>query len=258
MRIRVGLIGLLYRSIFSFIFGFILSFYLCVSLYNYSSFINPNKFKCDQPNIIDNKQFVTTNLILKPEVQLKTEYLYTKTGERFHARTKKVLFPLEEDISRNQTIVFIEGLPRSGTTLMRVLLDTDPAIYCGPESSFLPNLFSYFGSTLKAMSANELDAAFFREADLDREHVLGGMRGLLLGYLGKRSKDKKVLCEKHVALMEYSEEIVRVLPNIKFIFMIRDIRAKMDHFWQGKWAFVYSILFNYICPEKISKNAQRL
>ena len=123
---KYSIIGLLYRSGLSFILGFIISFYLSISLCNFSFFINSTKINYDQPNIIDNKQFVTPDLMLKPKVQLKTAYTFTKITERFH--TKKDLFPLEEDISRNQTIVFIEGLPRSGTTLMCVLLNTDPAI----------------------------------------------------------------------------------------------------------------------------------
>lgn len=78
------------------------------------------------------------------------------------------------------------------------------------------------------MSANEWDTAFFREANLNRDLVLAGMRGLLLGYLGKRSSGKRVLCEKHIGLMEYGVEIVHALQNVKFKFMIRDIRAKID------------------------------
>ena len=227
MRLTVWFIRSILRSASSFLFGLIFGFVL---LKTYSNRNQIREITCDQPMLPPQfALFTPINMKFKSKVLQHTDVIRSSDIHKTNkARTPK------DELTSNQTIVFIEGLPRSGTTLMRVLLDTDPAIYCGPESSFLPNMFSYFGSTLKAMSANEQDAAFFREADLDREHVLGGMRGLLLGYLGRRSKDKQVLCDKHVALMEYGEEIVRLLPHIKFIFMIRDIRAKVDHFWQGK------------------------
>jgi hypothetical protein len=36
--------------------------------------------------------------------------------------------------------VFIGGAGRSGTTLLRVMLDAHPRIYCGPELKIIPAL----------------------------------------------------------------------------------------------------------------------
>jgi hypothetical protein len=40
-----------------------------------------------------------------------------------------------------QSPVIIGGCPRSGTTLLRVMLDSHPHIACGPENSLLAGSF---------------------------------------------------------------------------------------------------------------------
>jgi len=40
------------------------------------------------------------------------------------------------EYDRNSPVIFIGGVPRSGTTLMRVLLDAHPDIRCGEETRF--------------------------------------------------------------------------------------------------------------------------
>ena len=41
---------------------------------------------------------------------------------------------------RMEPMIFIGGMPRSGTTLARVLLDAHPNIRCGEETRVLPRL----------------------------------------------------------------------------------------------------------------------
>ena len=41
---------------------------------------------------------------------------------------------------RMEPMIFIGGMPRSGTTLARVLLDAHPDIRCGEETRVLPRL----------------------------------------------------------------------------------------------------------------------
>ena len=43
---------------------------------------------------------------------------------------------LETDAS---SIIFVGGVPRSGTTLLRAILDTDPKIKCGLETRVIPD-----------------------------------------------------------------------------------------------------------------------
>ena len=45
---------------------------------------------------------------------------------------------LETDAS-SSSIIFVGGVPRSGTTLLRAILDTDPKIKCGLETRVIPD-----------------------------------------------------------------------------------------------------------------------
>ena len=42
--------------------------------------------------------------------------------------------------TRESTFVWVGGVPRSGTTLMRVMLDTHPAVRCGTETRIIPRI----------------------------------------------------------------------------------------------------------------------
>ncbi|GBO33444.1 Protein-tyrosine sulfotransferase [Araneus ventricosus] len=47
-------------------------------------------------------------------------------------------------------LVFIGGMPRSGTTLLRVLLDAHPDIRCGEETRVIPRLLGLKSQWLKS------------------------------------------------------------------------------------------------------------
>ncbi|GFT06971.1 protein-tyrosine sulfotransferase [Nephila pilipes] len=52
--------------------------------------------------------------------------------------------------SREMPLVFIGGMPRSGTTLLRVLLDAHPDIRCGEETRVIPRLLGLKSQWLKS------------------------------------------------------------------------------------------------------------
>lgn len=66
---------------------------------------------------------------------------------------------------KNMPIVFIGGMPRSGTTLIRALLDAHPDIRCGEETRVIPRVLN-----LKHMwSKSEVEATRLAEAGITTE-----------------------------------------------------------------------------------------
>lgn len=51
---------------------------------------------------------------------------------------------------RMEPMIFIGGMPRSGTTLARVLLDAHPDIRCGEETRVLPRLLQMRAQWVKS------------------------------------------------------------------------------------------------------------
>ena len=45
-------------------------------------------------------------------------------------------------VDRNMPLIFIGGVPRSGTTLARAMLDAHPLVRCGEETRVIPRILS--------------------------------------------------------------------------------------------------------------------
>ena len=58
------------------------------------------------------------------------------------------------EYDRNSPIIFIGGVPRSGTTLMRAMLDAHDEVRCGEETRVVPRILqvSFFKQFLKFLS----------------------------------------------------------------------------------------------------------
>jgi hypothetical protein len=56
----------------------------------------------------------------------------------------------ESSSNKNQPLIFIGGMPRSGTTLMRAILDSHPRVRCGEETRVIPRILSMRASWRKS------------------------------------------------------------------------------------------------------------
>jgi hypothetical protein len=115
--------------------------------------------------------------------------------------------------------VIVGGCGRSGTTLMRVILDTHPRICCGPESSlFLPlwpssrKLARRFG--VPQQTIEELRTASRSQAEfIDR---------FFAHYAESRQKAR--WAEKTPRNVLHLDYLFEHFPNARFVHMIRDGR----------------------------------
>lgn len=139
---------------------------------------------------------------------------------------------------------FIVGAPRSGTTLLRLMLDAHPALAIPPETYFIPRAAKQYRQVRKQKGSAEaresfyeavvghkrwpdfhMDAdAFRRRLDEEAPDNLGdAVRVFYRLYSEKAGKpqwgDKTPFYVREMALIQ------RVLPEARFIHIVRDGRA---------------------------------
>lgn len=118
--------------------------------------------------------------------------------------------------------IFIGGEGRSGTTLLRVMLDSHSAISCGPESHFLvdPRLREFHEHFL-AKWPKRAAGYGYGEVDMDA-FVRGFVRNWFETYMRRRGKRR--WADKTPQNIHALDYIWRLFPSAKFIHMIRDGR----------------------------------
>ena len=123
--------------------------------------------------------------------------------------------------SRRQ-VIFVGGVPRSGTTLMRVLLDAHQNISCGQETRIIPRILKMFSQWNKSSKESQrLD-----EASLDGG-ALKRVMGVMFMQIFREQSDGSTehFCNKDPFNLAHINDLEVIFPNARFILMIRDGRA---------------------------------
>jgi Sulfotransferase family len=118
--------------------------------------------------------------------------------------------------------VFVLCMGRSGSTLLRFLLDAHPELACPPETS-LPALcgqLSVVWSLIEgAPLAAERDAAPPRVPDA----AVAGIRRMLdemtRSYLARR--DKRLFCDKSLGSARFVDLLTQIYPEARFLCLYR-------------------------------------
>lgn len=135
---------------------------------------------------------------------------------------------------RNSPLIFIGGMPRSGTTLLRVLLDAHPDIRCGEETRVIPRLLGIRQQWMKAA----FESRRLREAGITPEVLDSAVSAFILEIIAKHGTSAPRLCNKDPFTLRSAVYLKHLFPNARFIFMIRDGRAVVHSIITRKVSFV--------------------
>ncbi|CAF0707254.1 unnamed protein product [Brachionus calyciflorus] len=123
---------------------------------------------------------------------------------------------------RKLPIIFIGGYGRSGTTLVRAILDTHPNIKCGPETKIIPSLLSF----MQQYTSSKLVMEDLKSAGIDSKLIENSIAEFIHHIIKYRNiKRSERLCIKDPDILRYIEYLNRLFPNAKFIHVIRDGRV---------------------------------
>ena len=118
--------------------------------------------------------------------------------------------------ARGSHPIFILCAARSGSTLLRTLLDAHPEIACPPELN-LCNVFEAIRLAVTAMAAGEEGGGAVERANVLSREIAES----ILSYYPKRV-GKRRWCDKSLASIERPDLIAEVFPDAQFICLFRD------------------------------------
>ncbi|NP_001088427.1 tyrosylprotein sulfotransferase 2 L homeolog precursor [Xenopus laevis] len=130
---------------------------------------------------------------------------------------------IEYRYSKDMPLIFIGGVPRSGTTLMRVMLDAHPDVRCGEETRIIPRILAMRQAWSKSGSEKmRLDEAGVTDHVMD-----SAVQAFILEIIAKHGEPAKLLCNKDPFTLKSSVYLSKLFPSSKFLLMIRDGRASV-------------------------------
>ncbi|KAH7731332.1 Protein TPST-1 [Aphelenchoides avenae] len=115
-------------------------------------------------------------------------------------------------VDAQSPFIFIGGIPRSGTTLMRAMLDAHPSVRCGEETRVIPRILAMRAQWKKS----EKEWRRLQEAGVD-DHVIAG-----------HGAPAERLCNKDPFTLKSTVYLSQIFPRSKYVLMIRDGRATVN------------------------------
>eukprot|EP00088_Acartia_fossae_P048322 TRINITY_DN5270_c0_g1_i4.p1 TRINITY_DN5270_c0_g1~~TRINITY_DN5270_c0_g1_i4.p1 ORF type:complete len:377 (-),score=68.73 TRINITY_DN5270_c0_g1_i4:216-1346(-) len=125
--------------------------------------------------------------------------------------------------NRQSPLIFIGGVPRSGTTLMRAMLDAHPEVRCGEETRVVPRLLQMRSHWMKSQK----ESLRLQEAGLTGDVLDSAISSFILEVVARHAEPAKRLCNKDPFTLKSGSYLKQLFPNGKFLFMIRDGRASV-------------------------------
>lgn len=122
---------------------------------------------------------------------------------------------------RELPLIFIDGPPHSGATLLRAMLDAHPDVRCGPETRVVPRILD----KMYKWKNSKMEFKRLRQAGVTNAVLDSAIAAFCLQVIAGHGDPAPRLCDKDSLLLSYSLYLLQLFPNAQFVFMVRDGRA---------------------------------
>jgi protein-tyrosine sulfotransferase len=114
---------------------------------------------------------------------------------------------------RNMPLIFIGGVPRSGTTLMRAMLDAHPEVRCGQETRVIPRILQLRSHWMKS----EKESMRLEEAGIGKEVLNSAIAQFCLEIIAKHGDPAPRLCNKDPLTLKMGSYVIELFPNVSCV-----------------------------------------
>lgn len=166
-------------------------------------------------------------MLLMKYTELGPTCMFREEQQSIMLRDEKYVVGVDQKVypyNRNMPLIFIGGVPRSGTTLMRAMLDAHPEVRCGQETRVIPRLLQLRSHWLKS----EKESLRLQEAGITKEVMNSAIAQFCLEVIAKHGDPAPRLCNKDPLTLKMGTYVIELFPNAKFLFMVRDGRATVN------------------------------
>ncbi|XP_028164746.1 protein-tyrosine sulfotransferase-like [Ostrinia furnacalis] len=122
---------------------------------------------------------------------------------------------------RELPLIFIGGVPRSGTTLMRAMLDAHPDVRCGQETRVVPRILQM----RQHWARSQKESVRLEQAGVSKAVLDNAIAAFCLEVIVRHGDPAPRLCNKDPLVLKMGTYVLELFPNAKFLFMVRDGRA---------------------------------
>lgn len=137
---------------------------------------------------------------------------FIDNNERFDYEAKKI---------RKAPLIFVGGFERSGTTLMRAILDVHDKVSCGPETKVIP----YTVHMLKSFLSKKRNRLEIESSKIPYDTIDDAVAKFVYHIMDNHIRRAPRLCAKDPKTFMSMDYLHKLFPNAKFVYMVRNGRG---------------------------------